>query len=343
MSKKIIFLKTYPNKIGGAELSLKILREEFQKMSLPSEIFSLKAPKFLSSWLKALIFNSQSKKAKKADEIYFSYERISSSDIYFCGEGVHKIYAKTKKFSFLNPLNFVYPYLEKKCIANSKKIIAVSQLVKEQILQAYKVDENKVKVIYNSIKLAPDFDKVQAKKELCEKFNFDENALLFLFVGSGYKRKGLKEFLELLAKLDFPYQALIIGKDKREKFYKDLAEKLQVSALFLGENKEVAKFYKASDIFLFPSHFEPFGNTILESMNFKNVAITTAQAGSSELLSQEFIMKNPQDFSIIEKLKELNQNREKLRKIGEENRKLSLEFSSEKQAEKVYQELKGYL
>lgn len=341
--KKIVFLKTYPNKIGGAELSLKILREEFQKMALPSQIFSLKAPKFLSSWIKALIFNFQSSKAKKADEIYLSYERISSSDIYFCGEGVHKFYAQSKNFSFLNPLNFVYPYLEKKCIRNSKKIIAVSQLVKKQILQAYNIDENKIKVLYNSINLAPDFDKIQAKKELCQEYNFNENALLFLFVGSGYKRKGLQEFLELLSNLTFPYQAIIIGKDKRENFYKVLAEKLQVSALFLGERKEVSIFYQASDIFLFPSHFEPFGNTVLESMNFKNVAITTAQAGSSELLSQEFIMKNPQDFSIIEKLEELNKDREKLRKIGEENRKISLEFSSKNQAEKVYQEIKEYL
>lgn len=343
MLKKIIFLKTYPNKIGGAELSLKILKSEFAKMNINSDIKRLKVPNFLSSWTKALVFNFQTKINKKKDEFYISYERVEASDIYICGEGVHKDYAKTKNFWFTNPLNFIYPYLEKKCILNSKKTIAVSNLVKNQLINAYNVDKNRIEVIYNSIEIAPDFDKKEAKINLCKEFNLKEDLPIFLFVGSGYKRKGVKEFLKILSKLSFKYNSIIIGKDKNLYSYEIFAKKLGVNSLFLGQREDVERFYQASDIFLFPTHFEPFGNTVLESMNFKNIAITTAQAGSSELLKDEFIMKDPDDLSIISTIEDLVKNRAKMSKIGEENREISLEFSASNQAQKVFNLIKEYL
>lgn len=343
MLKKIIFLKTYPDKIGGAEISLKILKDEFTRMNIDSSIKRLKAPNFLSSWTKALVFNYQTKKNKKKDEFYISYERIEASDIYICGEGVHKDYAKTKNLWFTNPLNFIYPYLEKKCILNSKKTIAVSNLVKNQLINAYNVDKNRIEVIYNPIEIAPDFDKKEAKINLCKEFNFQENLPIFLFVGSGYKRKGVKEFLQILSKLSFEFNSIVIGKDKNLQYYKALAKKLNTNTLFLGQRKDVYRFYQASDIFLFPTHFEPFGNTVLESMNFKNIAITTAQAGSSELLKDEFIMRDPNDLSIVNTIENLVKNRAKMSKIGQENREISLEFSASNQAQKVFNLIKEYL
>ena len=85
-----------------------------------------------SSWLKALRFNAQARAQKHSDELYFSLARIDSADIVRTDDGVHKIYRNTKKLWFLNPLNFVHPYLEKKCFNNAKCIIAISQMVKKQ-------------------------------------------------------------------------------------------------------------------------------------------------------------------------------------------------------------------
>ncbi|MEH1010199.1 glycosyltransferase family 4 protein [Campylobacter concisus] len=62
---------------------------------------------------------------------------------------MHKVYRATKNFWWLNPLNFVYPYLEKKCFKNSQKIITNSNFIKEQIIATYGIEPEKITTIYN--------------------------------------------------------------------------------------------------------------------------------------------------------------------------------------------------
>ena len=147
--KKLVFLRENPNASGGAELYLKWLKASFENSRIPSQIRGFSGSKKLASWIKALLFNKEARAKKAPDELYFSLARIDSSDIYRTDDGVHKVYRKSKKFWWLNPINFVHPYLEKKCFENAKCIIAISQMVKKQIIECYSVPESKIEVLYN--------------------------------------------------------------------------------------------------------------------------------------------------------------------------------------------------
>jgi UDP-glucose:(heptosyl)LPS alpha-1,3-glucosyltransferase len=111
-----------------------------------------------------------------------------------------------------------------------------------------------------------------------------------------------------------------------------LAKKLNIDnqVIFTGPREDVDDFYTISDIFLFPTHYEPFSNVVLEAMNFENVVFTTAQNGASEILDEYFIMKQPDDFSVISKIKYLLNHHSKLKSIKEDNRLRSKQFSIEK-------------
>lgn len=143
MQKKIVFLRLNPNATGGAEHYLLRLKEALSQAKTASSIRRYSGKKWLSSWIKALIFNAQARRAKANDELYFSLERIDSADIYRAGDGVHKIYRQSKKLWWLNPLNFVYPYLEKRCFNNAKIIIANSNFIARQITEAYGISREK--------------------------------------------------------------------------------------------------------------------------------------------------------------------------------------------------------
>lgn len=334
--KKITFLRMSPKAIGGAEIYLSRLINALENRGIKCEIKSLNAPKFLSSWIKALIYNFQVKLSKK-DSFYFSLERVSSADIYRAGDGVHKVYMKSKKFWFLNPLNFVIPALEKKCFLNSKKIIANSNFIKKQIIDTYSINEDKIEVVYNGVKLQEDFNKTETKKELCNELELDEKTPIILFVGSGFKRKGVRELLNLLSKIRSNFQAIIIGKDKNLDDYKTLARSLNLEdrVKFLGARKDVDKFYKISDIFIFPTQYEPFSNVVLEALSFKNAVITTAQNGAGEILSKEFVMSFAEDQSILNLLEKMLNEKEFLTATQDANFNLAKNFSIEKNAEKT--------
>ena len=152
-------------------------------------------------------------------------------------------------------------------------------------------------------------------------------------MGSGFKRKGVEEFLQIVANLkDSNVKAFVIGKEKKIKKYQDLVKKLNIESqvVFTGPREDVDDFYTIGDIFLFPTHYEPFSNVVLEAMNFKNVVFTTQQNGASEILDREFIMNNSQDFSVVHKIDSLLLNKDRLKSIQNNNREISKKFSIEK-------------
>ena len=320
--KKITFLRLKPSKFGGAENYLVRLTNELKKQNIDFSIKYSSAPKFLASWIKAIWYNLEVGLFKK-DRIYFSLERVVCPDIYRAGDGVHKVFLEVEKKSKLNPLHLVYLFIEKRMFKNAKKIIANSKMVKQQIIDTYNITPKKIEVIYNGIPIKPLVDFSDIKKE----FNIKEEKIL-LYVGSGFKRKGVKEVIEIASKLK-GYKLFIIGKEKNIDEYQEYAKNLGVEAIFTGVRSDVDKFYSLADIFIFPTHYEPFSNVVLEAMSFKCVVFTTLQNGASEILDKDFIMKTPKDYK-IDFIQALLDDEKLLNKYKEKNYKIAQNFSIER-------------
>jgi UDP-glucose:(heptosyl)LPS alpha-1,3-glucosyltransferase len=321
--KKITFLRLKKNSFGGAERYLERLSNELKKENIDFEIINCNCPKFLSSFLKAIWFNLQVCMNKK-NKFYFSLERITCPDIYRAGDGVHRAFLETKK-SF-NPLHFVYLFIEKRMFKNAKKIIANSKMVKNQIIKYYGIDENKIEIIYNGVPLKEKVDFSDLKKE----FNL-KNEKIILFVGSGFERKGVKEAIDIVSKLKGDFKFIVIGKEKKIDFYKNYVKEkgLSEKVIFTGPRSDVDKFYSISDIFLFPTKYEPFSNVVLEAMNFECVVFTTKQNGASEILPEFNVMENPNDLSVVEKINELLKNDKILNEKKQEMKEIAKKFSIE--------------
>lgn len=335
---KLKLIRANKTKFGGAEVYLNRLSSELKTLNIEHELIHSSIPKFLPSWLRVILFNLKVCNNKDKN-LYFSLERITCPDIYRAGDGVHKRFLEIENKSVLNPLHAVYLFIEKRTFNNSKKIIAISNMVKNDIIDAYKINPDKIRVIYNGFKL----EKTNYEKSftnLKEEFNLDKNSneKIFLYVGSGFKRKGVKEFLVILSKLkNRNFKAFIVGKEKKIQFYKDFAKELNIEekVIFTGPRTDVKDFYSISDIFLFPTKYEPFGNVIIEAMNYENIVITTKFCGGGEILNQNLIMKNSDDYSIVEKIDNLLINDDKIEKLKKENLKIVQNFSIERNVQET--------
>ncbi len=327
---KIYFIRANKTKFGGAEVYLSRLSEELKKQSIEHKIINSNIPKFLPSWLRIILFNIQVCFSKK-DKLYFSLDRITCPDIYRAGDGVHKVFLSIEKKSKINFLHKVYLNFEKKAFTNAKKIIAISNMVKEDIINSYDINPSKIEVIYNGINIQkPNYNTAYTK--LSSEFKISKKDKIILYVGSGFKRKGVKEFLQIISKLKFDnFKAFIIGKEKKINYYKQLASKLDIEhkVFFTGPRTDVNDFYTISDIFLFPTKYEPFGSVILEAMNFGNAVFTTEYCGGGEILEKKYIMSNSKDFSVIEKIDALLLDEDRLMQVKESNIQKVQNFSIE--------------
>ena len=149
-NRSLFFVRANKTKFGGAENYLTRLSASLSKQNIGHTVLNSPFPKFFVSWMRALLFNLYVSLIKK-DKFYFSLERITCPDIYRAGDGVHKIFIDIGNKSKINPLNFVYLFLEKRCFRNAKHIIANSKMIKDQIVQVYDIDSNKISVVYNGI------------------------------------------------------------------------------------------------------------------------------------------------------------------------------------------------
>ena len=336
----IYFIRANKTKFGGAENYLLRLSNALTNQKINHKIIYSIFPKFIPSWLRVVLFNLQVCLTKK-DKFYFSLDRITCPDIYRAGDGVHKVFLTIEKKSKTNLLHPIYIFLEKKCFNRAKHIIANSQMVKNDIISTYKIAPEKISVIHNGVS-TKEFNYQKSFDKLSKEFSINKNQKILLYVGSGFKRKGVKEFLNIISQLkDLDIKAFVVGKEKNIEYYQQLSKELDIDrqVIFTGAREDVDDFYTISDIFLFPTHYEPFSNVILEAMSFKNAVFTTKQNGASEVLDDYFTMDSPNDSQVISKINDLLQDQVKLENIKKQNRmkskRLSIEINLEKTLEVI--------
>lgn len=338
--KGICLIREKSSKFGGAEVYLSRLAKALKVEGIKYQIVNSIFPSFLPSWLRIILFNFQVCLTKK-NKLYFSLERIVCPDVYRAGDGVHKVFLNIENKSKLNPLHPIYLFLEKRCFNNAKFIIANSNMIKDEIIDTYGIRPNKIDVVYNGVE-SKTINHESSFKKLSKEFDIDKNSSILLYVGSGFKRKGVEEFLEIIAKLkNQSVKAFIIGKEKNLEYYQQLSKDLKIdkTVIFTGPRADVDDFYTISDIFLFPTRYEPFSNVVLEAMSFENAVFTTRQNGAHEILTDEYIMTSSKDFSVAKKIDDLLEDAKELSDIKRENKliasKLSIELNMQKTIEVI--------
>jgi len=227
----------------------------------------------------------------------------------------------------------------------SKKIIAVSEGIKREILKNYDVPEEKIVVIPPGVDLnefAPD---IQAKFKIREQFNINKDELVLISSVFDFERKGLKYLIRALPLIKGKVKLLLTGKSGFHKC-KQLADSLNVSnqVIFTGFVSRIRDYYAASDIFVFPTLYEAFPGAILEAAASGIPILTTKVNGAEEVVIDGnngfFIKRNPED--IANKINLLIRDSNLRKQMGKSVYKTAQKYSWEETARKtleVYQEV----
>ncbi|MBI5682898.1 MAG: glycosyltransferase family 4 protein [Deltaproteobacteria bacterium] len=320
---------------------------------------------FGPSFLRILSFAVNSYFAvKKAQlDVIVSFDRTLYQDICRAGDGCHREWlihrekawgmghgawvrrTIRKVITCLNPLHFTLLYLEKK-LFNSKKlkfVIANSNRGKEEIIRHYKLPEEKICVIYNGIDIKK-FDlkgKDESRRAFRKRFNISDGAIILLFVGSGFERKGLGFLIKAFGLLKVNgydnIKLLVVGKGNIKKYFNLALESgIEKDIIFTGPLKSVIDCYYAGDVFCLPSIYEPFSNACLEAMAAGLPVVTSRINGASEILADKedgMIIEDPANpEEIAEKIIPLL-DIDKRNKMGVQARKKAEDYTIEKNVE----------
>jgi UDP-glucose:(heptosyl)LPS alpha-1,3-glucosyltransferase len=268
-------------------------------------------------WLRAITFSINCGNLLRNEDfdVIFSLERTLHQDIYRAGDGCYRQWLTQKNlgkgflshlFTFINPRHLTYLLLERKLYSSPglKAVIANSKRGKDEIVSIHGITPDKIHVVYNGIDPGefPAAARNQHREELAREFQLNGEIRL-LYVGSGFKRKGVPTLLRAAARLEIPYRLFIVGKDRLKSFRK-AAARLGIAdkVVFTGPRSDIQRFYLGSDIFVFPTLYDPFSNATLEAMSSGLPVITTTINGASEIISEGrngYLINDPLDAQSI--------------------------------------------
>jgi glycosyltransferase involved in cell wall biosynthesis len=128
-----------------------------------------------------------------------------------------------------------------------------------------------------------------AVKQADQSFSKIPSAPEILFVGQLIKGKGVDLLLTALAKLEIPFNAVIVGDGNSRRELESLRDKLglQESVQFKGwvNNSEIGKYYFAAKVVTVPSRWpEPFGMIGLEAMRYGRPVVAFNVGGIGDWL-----------------------------------------------------------
>jgi len=267
-------------------------------------------------------------------DIVNGLSQIYPQDIYRLGDGIHKHWLSVRRPTIFNhlwdkvsPRHRLLLHLEKKIFSpgNYKRIIANSKLCEQHAINYYSVPPQLVDVIYCGVDFAIFNSSVRNEgAQLRTSLGIGREAVVVLFVGTNYGRKGLDTLLQAISLLKYKekYRLLVVGKGNIPR-YERLAQRLglQEITMFCGFQEQMPPFYGAADIFVLPSYYDPFGNVCLEAMACGLPVITTRETGVSELMTHGrsgFVMDHPENVSDLTKWLEALEDPELRRSMGAE-------------------------
>ncbi|HSA06490.1 MAG TPA: glycosyltransferase family 4 protein [Candidatus Gastranaerophilales bacterium] len=171
-------------------------------------------------------------------------------------------------------------YQEKWLKQGYRKIFAVSELLKQDIMDNFDIPENNIKVIYPGV----DMPETQDLKTV-------NSPVIFGLLAPGFKIKGGYIFLnalKILKQKGYKFKARIIY----PKFKGNLGVKLLVSLNNLSESidfisyqKDIFAFYRSLDCLVVPSLEDTFNLAALEAMSVAKPCIVSKNAGVSEIIN----------------------------------------------------------
>jgi glycosyltransferase involved in cell wall biosynthesis len=144
---------------------------------------------------------------------------------------------------------------------------------------------------------------------------------VLLFVGRLVWEKDMRTLIEVydqLTGLRDDVSFVLVGDGP---IRKDL-EKLMPEAIFLGykSGEELSTIYASSDLFVFPSTTETFGNVVLEAMASGTVPVCSDEGGASSSIKNNYngiICKAKDSFDFSKKILTLINNQTELQRISE--------------------------
>jgi UDP-glucose:(heptosyl)LPS alpha-1,3-glucosyltransferase len=182
------------------------------------------------------------------------------------------------------------------------RLLALTDDVKSDVVSVYGVPRADIGV------LAPGFDpemfnpsrRERHRAKARTRFGYDEQDRVLLFVANELERKGFDVLLKAIGLLEDPTVKLLGAGRVAPEAYGPLIEQLGLTdrLQWVGSSSDVALLHAASDVFVLPTRYEPWGLVIVEALGSGLPVVTSRLAGAALTVDEAKtgqLLRDPED------------------------------------------------
>jgi UDP-glucose:(heptosyl)LPS alpha-1,3-glucosyltransferase len=221
-------------------------------------------------------------RARGAIDVAIGFNHTTEQDVYRLGGGTH---AELLSLAEKTPRLRAGPIVDRAALllerarlepGRYRHLVAPSARVKEELQRHYAIEPDRIEVIWNGVDLArfsPSAARPEERKSLRNVWGVGERETAALFVGQDLFRKGFDLASEAARRIGA--RLVYVGKADRPR-------DLDRSIVWSGETREIEKAYRAADVLLAPSRYDPFGGVVLEALASGLPAVASRRIGATE-------------------------------------------------------------
>jgi UDP-glucose:(heptosyl)LPS alpha-1,3-glucosyltransferase len=275
-------------------------------------VHRVEAPAPLRS-LRMLEFSRRARQiveAQRFDAVH-GFARVQAQDVFHAGLGCHAAYLQAvhgdlgRALRRLSPRHAVQLQLEAQLARRPDVLIqCVSEAVARSFREHYDVPDDRLCSIPNGVDLDHfsidgDGDGADDGRREALRASLAPGAdAVWLFVGSGFHRKGLDVAIDALGRSRIERSVLwVVGRDRASRWRRHAARRgVGDRVRFLGERNDVARLLRACDGLVLPTRYEPGGLVVLEAAASGRPVVTSSACGHAELLGDAaLVVEDPED------------------------------------------------
>ena len=212
-------------------------------------------------------------------------------------------------------------------------------MARDEIATRFRVSADRLHVIHNGVdseRFRPGAPAAEERRALAGVT--PASGPVWLFAGSGWRRKGADTAIAALARSDNRDARLwLVGRD-RPAPWRALARRNGVADRvdFLGQRADMDRVYRASDALLLPSRYDAFANVCVEAAASGIPVVTSATNGSSELMHRcGRVVDDPEDVDAFANAIDQLGDPARRRELGSRGREMALALTWGKHVERL--------
>ncbi len=192
----------------------------------------------------------------------------------------------------LSPKQWAQGLIETVAYKRAKRIIAISEMVKEDIVRYYKIPPDRIEVSYTKVDIERFHPRNRRwRADIRTRYGIPQDAFLILFSSHNFRMKGLGYLIEALSILKDSgkdHYLLVLGRDNPRPYLR-LAKKLgcEERIRFAGEVRDPERYYGAADLLVHPTFYDACSRVVLEALSSGLPVITTRSNGAGWIIKDK--------------------------------------------------------